>query len=278
MRKAAKNLKIQLSRFESLEKLSRVGLDIDVATQATLQEGNISACTAATRSLFAAQYLPQVIMLTAVSEHWLSDLKPSQAVVLPTHWSRSRGFAMPRLPTRWIRASCQQRAGSERCKTCCLRREREQICETPTIPPASLADSIGAKRRCGSDAVAFGPPFPPCPSGVAAARQYREEMNTVIAEIGIHQPLHPGVPAGLLVIASDLGLCGDYNSRISRLAVDEIANHAVQSVYSVGRRSRAALSKRRIVPVRTYDAPASLEGLSHFCSVLPKMCWRTIWQ
>ncbi len=41
MRKAAKNLKIQLSRFESLEKLSRVGLDIDVATQATLQDGDI---------------------------------------------------------------------------------------------------------------------------------------------------------------------------------------------------------------------------------------------
>ncbi len=95
------------------------------------------------------------------------------------------------------------------------------------------------------------------------ARQYREEMNTVIAEIGIHQPLHPGVPAGLLVIASDLGLCGDYNSRISRLAVDEIANHAVQSVYTVGRRLHAALLKRRIVAVRAYDAPASVEGLGH---------------
>ena len=79
MRQAAKNLKIQLSRFESLEKLSRVGLDIDVATQATLQEGNIlrAFCD---RSPFASKYLRQVITLTAVSEHWLSELKPSQAV------------------------------------------------------------------------------------------------------------------------------------------------------------------------------------------------------
>ena len=40
MRRAAKNLKIHLSRFESLEKLSRVGLDIDMATQTTLQDGS----------------------------------------------------------------------------------------------------------------------------------------------------------------------------------------------------------------------------------------------
>jgi F-type H+-transporting ATPase subunit gamma len=96
-----------------------------------------------------------------------------------------------------------------------------------------------------------------------AARQYRDEMNTIISEIGIHQPLHPGVPAGMLVVASDLGLCGDYNSRLSHLAVEEMKKHAAGSVYCVGRRSRVALTKYAIVPARSYDAPASLEGLSH---------------
>lgn len=97
---------------------------------------------------------------------------------------------------------------------------------------------------------------------LAAARLYRGEMDTVIAEIGIHQPLHVGVPAGLLVIASDLGLCGDYNSRLSQLAVSEARRHAVQTVYSVGRRARGNLAKSSLIPFRTYDAPASLEGLS----------------
>jgi F0F1-type ATP synthase gamma subunit len=87
-------------------------------------------------------------------------------------------------------------------------------------------------------------------------------MDTIIAEIGIHQPLHVGVPSGMLVIASDLGLCGDYNSRLSHLAVADATRLAVQTIYSVGRRSRGALAKHSLIPERTYDAPASLEGLS----------------
>ncbi|MEZ6133371.1 MAG: F0F1 ATP synthase subunit alpha [Pirellulaceae bacterium] len=82
MQKAAKNLKIQLSRFESIEKLSRVGLDIDVATQATLQEGNILRALLRQGRFSPRSICAQVIMLTAVSEHWLSELKPPQAVVV----------------------------------------------------------------------------------------------------------------------------------------------------------------------------------------------------
>ncbi|MCA9119129.1 MAG: F0F1 ATP synthase subunit gamma [Planctomycetaceae bacterium] len=95
-----------------------------------------------------------------------------------------------------------------------------------------------------------------------AARKYRTEMDTIIAEIGLHQPLHIGAPLGLLVIASDLGLCGDYNSRLSRLAVSEAKRHRVQTIFSVGHRARAALKKYVSVPIRKYDAPASIEGLS----------------
>jgi F-type H+-transporting ATPase subunit alpha len=80
MRTAAKNLKIQLSRFESLEKLSRAGLDIDVATQATLQEGNILRALLRQKRFSARSIAHQVLTLTAVSEHWLSDLKSWQAV------------------------------------------------------------------------------------------------------------------------------------------------------------------------------------------------------
>ncbi|MCA9214009.1 MAG: F0F1 ATP synthase subunit alpha [Planctomycetales bacterium] len=80
LRKASKNLKIQLSRFESLEKLSRVGLDIDVATQAMLHEGNVLRALLRQHRLSPKSIAHQVVALTATSEHWLSDLKPSQAV------------------------------------------------------------------------------------------------------------------------------------------------------------------------------------------------------
>ena len=81
MRKAAKNLKIHLSRFESLEKLSRVGLDIDVSTQTTLEEGKILRALLRQKRFSPRSIAYQVLVLTAVSEHWLKDLKPWQAVL-----------------------------------------------------------------------------------------------------------------------------------------------------------------------------------------------------
>ena len=79
MRAAAKNLKIQLSRFESLEKLSRVGLDIDASTQSTLQEGTILRALLRQSRFSKRSIAEQVITLTAIAEHWISDLRPTQA-------------------------------------------------------------------------------------------------------------------------------------------------------------------------------------------------------
>lgn len=121
---------------------------------------------------------------------------------------------------------------------------------------SALRDAVGAMRSLSAHH------FRRARQSLPDARQYRDEMDTVIAEIGIHQPLHVGVPAGLLVIASDLGLCGDYNSRLSQLAVAEVKTHEAQTIYSVGHRVRAALAKSSLVPFRSYDAPASMEGLT----------------
>ncbi|HRX82370.1 MAG TPA: FoF1 ATP synthase subunit gamma [Pirellulaceae bacterium] len=121
---------------------------------------------------------------------------------------------------------------------------------------SALRDAVGAMRSLSAHH------FRRARQALPTARQYREEMNTVIAEIGIHQPLHVGIPAGLLVITSDLGLCGDYNSRLSQLAVAESKSQAAQTIYSVGHRARAALAKSSLVPFRSYEAPASLEGLT----------------
>ncbi|MCA9167514.1 MAG: F0F1 ATP synthase subunit alpha, partial [Planctomycetales bacterium] len=65
VREAAKNLKIQLSRFESLEKLSRVGLDIDVATRDTLRRGAILRTLLQQPRFRLRSIAEQVITLTA---------------------------------------------------------------------------------------------------------------------------------------------------------------------------------------------------------------------
>ncbi|MEZ6062361.1 MAG: FoF1 ATP synthase subunit gamma [Planctomycetaceae bacterium] len=121
---------------------------------------------------------------------------------------------------------------------------------------AALQDAVSAMRSLSAHH------FRRARQALTAARQYRSEMETMVAEIGIHQPLHAGVPAGLLVVASDLGLCGDYNARLSQRAVEEAGTYEAGTVYSVGRRVRSVLAKNGIDPARCYDAPASYEGVS----------------
>lgn len=79
LRVAAQNLRIRLSRFESLEKLSRVGLDIDVATQAALKEGDILRALLRQGRLSPRGIAAQVVALTAVSEQWLQGVEPRSA-------------------------------------------------------------------------------------------------------------------------------------------------------------------------------------------------------
>jgi F-type H+-transporting ATPase subunit alpha len=81
MRAASKNIKIELSRFESLEKLSRVGLDIDIATQATLKRGNILRALLRQGRLSRRSIAHQVIVLTTAGEGWLQDLPPRRAAL-----------------------------------------------------------------------------------------------------------------------------------------------------------------------------------------------------
>ncbi len=82
MRAASKNLKIELSRFEALEKLSRVGLDIDIATQATLKRGDILRALLRQGRLASRSVAHQVIMLTGAGEGWLQDLPPRRAALV----------------------------------------------------------------------------------------------------------------------------------------------------------------------------------------------------
>lgn len=121
---------------------------------------------------------------------------------------------------------------------------------------STLNDAVGAMRALSAHQ------FRRVRQALPAAREYRGEINSIIAEIGIDQPSQAAAPLGLLLIASDLGLCGNYNSQLSQLAIGEAQNHEAQAIYSVGRRARGALTKSSLTPRRHYDAPATLEGIS----------------
>lgn len=127
---------------------------------------------------------------------------------------------------------------------------------------SALRDAVSAMRSLSAHH------FRRVRAALDAARQYRDEMNEVIAEIGIHQPQRGSAPVGLLAVTSDLGLCGDYNSRVSQLAASEASAHQATTIYLVGRRGRTALKRQSLPVSRSYESPASHEGLIRLLSKL----------
>ena len=79
VRKAARNLRILISRFEELEALTRVGLEVDASTQRTIRRGRILRELLRQSRFTRRPISEQVLTLTAVSEGWLDDAEPTTA-------------------------------------------------------------------------------------------------------------------------------------------------------------------------------------------------------
>ncbi|KAA5546237.1 F0F1 ATP synthase subunit gamma [Roseiconus nitratireducens] len=133
--------------------------------------------------------------------------------------------------------------------------KREQAFRHRLQTLEALHEAVGAMRSLSAHH------FRLARKALPAAREYRKATESIVAEVGIRPPLHVDGATGLLVVASDLGLCGDYNTRISELAVSEANQFHAATIYSVGRRARAVLQRHGFVPERVYDSPASLSGL-----------------
>jgi F-type H+-transporting ATPase subunit alpha len=95
MRSVARNLRILISRFEALEALTRVGLDVDPATQRTLQRGRIMRELLRQPRLTHRSVAEQILTLTAVTAGWLDavDLQQVHEVM-----ERARKQARSELP------------------------------------------------------------------------------------------------------------------------------------------------------------------------------------
>jgi F-type H+-transporting ATPase subunit alpha len=79
MRKTARNVRIDMARFESLEALTRVGLDLDPKTQRTVARGRVLRELMRQPRFTVREPAEQVFALTAVSAGWLDELKPLDA-------------------------------------------------------------------------------------------------------------------------------------------------------------------------------------------------------
>ncbi len=79
LRAAAHNLRIVMSRFEALESLTRVGLDVDPATRRAVDRGHIMREILRQPRFTVRTVAEQIVALTAVTEGWLDGLGPAEA-------------------------------------------------------------------------------------------------------------------------------------------------------------------------------------------------------
>lgn len=79
LRIAARNLRMSISRFESLEALTRVGLDVDSTTERTIIRGRLLRELLRQGRFQCRSVAEQVATLTAVSSGWLDDLNAENA-------------------------------------------------------------------------------------------------------------------------------------------------------------------------------------------------------
>lgn len=75
MKAASRNLRISISRFEAVEALARVGLDVDESTQAVIQRGRIMRELLQQPRFAHRSTADEVFLLTATSEGWLDGVE-----------------------------------------------------------------------------------------------------------------------------------------------------------------------------------------------------------
>jgi F-type H+-transporting ATPase subunit alpha len=79
MRLAARNLRILHARFEELEALTRVGLELEPGVEREIARGRMLRALLRQDRLSRRGSADQVIALLAVSEGWLDGLAPDDA-------------------------------------------------------------------------------------------------------------------------------------------------------------------------------------------------------
>lgn len=95
LRQAAQNLRVQLSRFEALEALARVGLDLGAETQSALRQGRLLRELLRQDRLSPRSIADEVVSLTAVMQGWLEGIDPA---TLRAHLQSAMSRARPALP------------------------------------------------------------------------------------------------------------------------------------------------------------------------------------
>jgi F-type H+-transporting ATPase subunit gamma len=93
-------------------------------------------------------------------------------------------------------------------------------------------------------------------------RRYKEGVDTVIEQSGVELPPAGLGDAGMVVMGSELGLCGGYNARVTEAASQVQDEQGGGQLFCVGNRVATMLKRRGLKPEHTYAMPSGVGGIT----------------
>jgi F-type H+-transporting ATPase subunit gamma len=101
-------------------------------------------------------------------------------------------------------------------------------------------------------------------AALAAARAYRAGVEATLGVLDTLPPFDMGVdgPPAIVLVAADLGLCGDYGVRMAEEAVAARAEIGPGPLWCVGRRVVRPLARAGVVPDRVWAGAAGTAALA----------------
>ena len=131
---------------------------------------------------------------------------------------------------------------------------RERVLQRRLRALGTLEEAVSALRSLSAQH------FRAARAPLAAVRAYRDEVERFLAVLEPSEP--SSAPAGLVVVAADLGLVGDYTTRLVLEALALRAELGPGPLLCLGRRAVAPLAKAGEQPEAVQAAPSSVAGLT----------------
>jgi hypothetical protein len=266
IRRAARNLRILHSRFEELESLARVGLELEAGAERDIARGRLLRALLRQARLAPRGSGEQVLAVLAVNGGWLDGLAPEEAPKLVQGlWLRLRVEA-PAIAVsldrgespggRLARPDPRARRGASPGGIGGPGVSRERVLRRHLRTLATLNEVIGALRSLSAQH------FRAARTPLTAARAYRDEVQRFLGVLDAPRAPAATAPTGIVLIAADLGLVGDYTARLVREALAQREQHGKGPLVCLGHRALAPLARGGVVPASVQPAPASVAGLT----------------
>jgi F-type H+-transporting ATPase subunit gamma len=134
---------------------------------------------------------------------------------------------------------------------------RERVLQRRIRTLETLDEAVSALRSLSAQH------FRAARAPLAEVRAYRDEVQKFLAVI--EPPMAGGVrpgPTGIVLVAADLGLVGDYTARLVREALALRAESGPGPLVCLGHRALSFLRKAGVEPVSVQPSPTSVGGLT----------------